>query len=84
MDMADDDVGRLADESFSPTDDTDNTDFADCYCYADSTDDTDLSRLATPLRGMGSSLWMGSFFCARIERRISGWNIIQWDGINKR
>ena len=76
MDMVDDDGGRLADESSSPTDDTDNTDFVDCYCYADSSDDTDLSRLATPLRMC--------IFCARIERRISGWNIIQWDGINKR
>ena len=29
MDMADDDGGCLADESFSPTDDTDDTDFVD-------------------------------------------------------
>ena len=65
MDMADDDGGRLADESFSPTDDT---------------DDTDLSRLTTPLRGMDSSFVDGFFFCARIERRISGWNIIHLGG----
>ena len=38
VDMADDDGGRLADESFSPTDDTD---FVDWSCYADSSDDTD-------------------------------------------
>ena len=54
VDMVDDDGGHHADESFGPTDDTDDTDLCWLLLLCNSSDDTDLSRLATPMRGMDS------------------------------